>query len=113
VLFLNFGSFATDIKLVNVKFQEPWAPKTEVKREINWVTNHFSVSGSYRIEIELQCDIPANYCFNVTTYALIGANKIMLGDARVGRGNMTGHVLVAYDIFPSILNYYGACEFWS
>lgn len=111
VFLLSNVCLASNIKLVNVKFQEPYAPKTEVNQAQNWYTNHFSVSGSYRIEIELDCQIPNNTTFSVRTYALIQSNKITLGDARIGRSTMSGRLFIMYDIFPSSLNYYGQCQF--
>jgi len=102
---------AQEIKIVNIAFPGPAKPKTEVDRARNWYTNHFSVSASYKSEIELDSDIPPNTAFNVGAYAIIAGRRISLGDARVGRAHNSGHVFVSFHIFPSSANYYGQCQF--
>lgn len=102
---------ATEIKIVNVSFPGPLKPKTEVDYNRNWYTNHFSVSSSYKTEVELAIDIPMNTAFNVRLYAIVYGNRISLGDARVGRAQAPGPIFVAFYIYPSSANYYGQCEF--
>ena len=77
------AGMANEIRIVNVSFPGPGKPKTEVDRNRNWYTNHFSVSGSYKTEVEVECNIPMNTAFNVRVYAIVLGNPAKVtGDVR-------------------------------
>jgi hypothetical protein len=102
---------AQDIRIVNITFPGPIKPKTQVDRARNWYTNHFTVSASYKIQVELRASIPPNTYFNVGTYALVGGRLLRLGAVRVGRVSHSDIIYATYHIFPSSANYYGQCQF--
>lgn len=105
-------AMADEVKLVKVSFPGSAKPKTVVIKNKNLVFTQFSTSSSYKMEVEVDCDIPINTAFNVRTYALVNGKRISLGDARVGRAQGMGHsIFISYHIFPSSANFHGNCRF--
>jgi hypothetical protein len=99
-----------EVKILNISFTGPKKPKTEIMKKVNSYTNHFTVSASYKMEVEVDAQVPKNTAFNVRTYATVGGKRVSLGDARIGRAHSSGHVFVSHHIFPNSAKFYGQCQ---
>ena len=102
-------TLASEIKMKNISFPGTTKPKFE-KIGNDDFTQHFSVSASYKVEVELEQDIPRNTAHNVRAYAIVKNEKVSLGDARIGRAKSSGHVFVSFYIFPSSAKHFGPCS---
>lgn len=105
------GEKKHEVKIVNISFTGPIKPKTQIDYKHNSYTNHFTTAASYKMEVEVDSQVPKNTAFNVRTYAVVAGKRVSLGDARVGRAHGSGRVFVSYYIYPSGAKFYGQCQF--